>query len=392
MPRNGDQFHAFRQNSDLFYLTGIEQEQTFLLLCPDYPDPTLRQVLFIRKVDKRTEIYEGKKLTDNEARQISGVEHTKPAAEFNSVLGQVAGFAETIFLNLNEQASNQAEHRFVNQIKSRFPLHQFKRLAPLMRELRLVKSLTELQQIQKAIEITNKGFRRVLNFLEPGKTEFEVEAELTHEFVRQRADGHAFAPIVASGGNACYLHYVKNTSLCNDGELLLMDFGAEYANYAADCSRTIPVNGKFSPRQRQIYEAVWRVEKQAEKLLVPGTTIDEFHRKVCDLIEPEMVKLGLIKKEQVEKQKPGTPLKERAFYPYMIHGTSHFMGLDVHDTGSRFRTLQKGMVLTCEPGIYIPDENIGVRIENDILVDEIPVNLSAALPDHPDEIEEIMAK
>lgn len=396
LPKNGDQNFSFRQHSDLFYLTGIDQEKTILTICPDHPDQNLREVLFIIKADKKTEIWYGHKLTTEEATKLSGIKNIQFTNSFEQSLNDLMLNAEHIFLNLNENPRfttdiPYCDLRFVHHVQKLYPLHHYHRLAPLLTALRVVKEPEEIALMQTACNITEKAFRRVLRFLKPNVMEYEVEAELTHEYIRNRANGHAYPPIVASGKNACVLHYVENNSQCKDGDLLLMDFGAEYANYAADCSRTIPVNGKFSPRQREVYQAVLRVMKQAIPLLVPGTTIDTYHKQVCKIMEDELIGLGLINQQEVDKENEDMPLSKRAFFRYYMHGTSHFMGLDVHDVGSKHQTLQKGMVFSCEPGIYIPEENIGIRIENDIVVDDLPIDLMKDIPREVDEIEALMA-
>lgn len=391
MPRNGDQFFAYRQNSDFFYLTGIEQEKSILVLCPDHVNEKLKEVLFLLKPNKKLEIWEGHKLTHEEAQKIAGIETVKWIDDFSFSVGEMLQTKGTIYMNIPENTKFQPEvksrdFRKFLEFGEKFPLHQFDRLAPFLAELRMVKESEELELMQKACDITNKAFHRVLKSVKPGIMEYEVEAEMTYEFLKNGASGHAYAPIVASGKNACALHYVDNDAECKDGDLLLMDFGAEYANYAADCTRTIPVNGKFSPRQKECYQSVLNVLKKAQKLLVPGTTINKINKKVNLMMEEEMIKLGLFTQEDVKNQNPSSPL----YFTYFMHGTSHFIGLDVHDVGGKDFPLQKGMVLTCEPGLYIAEENLGIRLENDIVVDEKPVNLMEDIPIEIDEIEALM--
>ena len=391
MPRNGDQYFPFRQNSDLFYLTGIDQEKTILTLCPNHPDKSLRDILFIIESNEKIATWEGHKYTIEEAQKASGIETVKFISSFDSVFRELALKADNIYINLLENPKfkpeiKSADERFIPTLENEFPAHDFLRLAPLLKKTRLIKEPEEIKLMQNACDITEKAFHRIMHFIKPGVTEYQVEAELTHEFLWNRANGHAYPPIVASGKNACVLHYTENTSECKDGDLLLMDFGAEYANYAADCSRTIPVNGKFTPRQKDCYEAVLRVMKKAIGWLTPGTTINRVNERVENLLQEEHIKLGLYTKQDVQNQDPDNPLVKK-YYP---HGTCHFIGLDVHDVGDRTATLEEGMVLTCEPGIYIPEENIGIRIEDNIIVAHKPVNLMEQIPKETEEIEKIM--
>ncbi|OFX83574.1 MAG: X-Pro aminopeptidase [Bacteroidetes bacterium GWF2_33_16] len=391
MPRNGDQYFPFRQNSDLFYLCGIDQEKTILTLCPNHPNKDLREILFIIESNEKIAVWEGHKYTKAEATETSGITNIKYLSEFDTVFRELAIYAENIYLNLNENPKFKTDilsvdERFLNRLKSEFPAHKLERLAPIMKKLRLKKENEEIELMQKACDITNKSFHRVLRFVKPGVTEYEVEAELTHEFLWNKASGHAYAPIIASGKSACILHYVENNKTCNDGDLLLIDFGAEYANYAADCTRTIPVNGKFTPRQRECYEAVLRVMKKAVAIMIPGTTINNINDQVDLILQEEHINLGLYTKEDVAKQDKNKPFV-KMYYP---HGTSHFIGLDVHDVGDRTIVLEEGMVLTCEPGIYIPEENIGIRIENDIVIGLKPIDLMQHIPREVDEIEMLM--
>lgn len=393
MPRNGDQYHTFRQNSDLFYLTGIDQEKTILTLCPNHPNKDLREILFIIKSNEQIAVWEGHKYTKEEAFNTSGIKTIKYISEFDSTFRELAIKAESMYLNLNENPKfrsdvESADYRFLKHLQKDFPAHELKRLAPLLKALRLKKEPEEIALMQEACAITNKAFKRILNFVHPDVTEYQVEAELTHEFLWNRASGHAYSPIVASGKSACVLHYVENNKICKDGDLLLMDFGAEYANYAADCTRTIPVNGKFTERQKECYEAVLHVMKKATSWLTPGTSINKINERVEQLIQEEHIKLGLYTQEDVNKQDPATPLVKK-YYP---HGTCHFIGLDVHDVGDRNTILEDGMILTCEPGIYIPEENIGIRIENDIVVGQKPYDLMSEIPREVDEIEKLMKK
>jgi len=393
MPRNGDQTFPYRQSSDLFYLTGLDQEKCILTLFPNHPVEAMREIVFTVKTSDTMVTWYGHKYTLGDAARISGVQTIKWLDEFESIFRELMSRAGIVYLNQNENPRFTTEVpsrdlRFIEEVKNDFPLHHFERLAPLMTELRLVKENEEIEQMIIACDITCKAFNRVLDFVKPGVMEYEVEAEITHEFIRNGASGHAYPPIVASGADNCILHYNTNDKACNNGDLLLIDFGAEYANYAGDCTRTIPVNGKFTPRQRQVYEAVLRVLRKASRMLVPGTTIEKYHMEVCSMMEKEMIGLGLFTAEDVRNQDPDNPL----FFKYYMHGTSHFMGLDVHDVGSKQQTLVKGMVLSCEPGIYIPEEGFGIRLENDIVVDDEPLDLMVHIPIEPDEIEALMTK
>ncbi len=393
-PRNGDQYLPFRQQSDLFYLTGIDQEKTVLILAPDAPNKHLREVLFIIKSNEMLARWEGHKYTIEEAQQISGIQNIQFLENYEAVLREILNWAKNIFLNYNEYPKFYTEVKDRNQrlgedLQSRYPLHHYRRLAPLMAQLRMIKSKWEIELLQQACNITNKAFRRVLATTKPGMNEMEVQAEIDHEFTINRASGHGYQPIIASGANACVLHYVTNDKECKDGDLLLFDFGAEYANYSADMSRTIPVSGKFTLRQRACYEAVLRVQRELIKMYVPGTPINQINKKADELMEQEMIQLGLLKLSDIVAQDPKSPL----FKQYFMHGTAHFLGLDVHDVGPKDAILAPGMVLTCEPGIYIEEEKIGIRLENDILVTEgDPIDLMANIPIEVDEIEALMKK
>jgi Xaa-Pro aminopeptidase len=394
MYRNGDQYYPYRQNSDLFYLSGIEQEMTVLLLAKDSDNKSHstksnhEEVLFIRKPDPKLETWEGRKLDQHTASRISGIRDVRWLEELEDYLGKQAGRYGTVFLNIPEQEKFKTEYplrdeRLSVDLKKKLRGMEFSSLAPLTAELRMVKSPLEIELIRKAIGITRAALERVLEFTGPGHYEYEIEAELTHEFIRRGAAGHAYPPILASGGNACILHYISNESLCREGELLLMDFGAEYANYAADCSRTLPVTGRFSARQRKLYDACLRVFYAARRLMRPGTNIDAINEEVGILWEKEHVDLGLYSTRDLKEQDKENPLYKK----YFMHGTAHFLGLDVHDVGSKQQELKPGMILSCEPGIYIPDEDTGIRIENDILVTE--EGYEDLMLDFPVEAEEI---
>jgi Xaa-Pro aminopeptidase len=394
MVRSRDQYYPYRQNSDLFYLSGIEQELSVLLLCNGQEDENNRVILFLRKPEPLLETWEGRKLDMKTAEEISGIKNIHWLEEFESVARRIILNVKSIYCNIQEHEKFKPEYpqrdqRMMEALKTAYPAHEFKRLAPVMAELRCVKEPVELELIRKAVEITGGGLERVLSFIQPGVLEYQVEAELSHEFISQGAGGHAYAPIIASGENACMLHYIKNDRTCSDGELLLMDVGAEYANYAADCTRTVPVNGKYSKRQKELYNACLRVFRNTSRLIQPGTCIDDINKDVGKLWEEEHIKLGLYTAEELKKQDRKNPLYKK-YYP---HGTCHFVGLDVHDAGSNQTVLRPGMVLTCEPGIYIPEEKTGIRLENMILVTESGnEDMMRDFPIETGEIEELMNK
>ncbi len=392
MPTSADGTRPFIQQTDLFYLSGIDQEESILVLFPDSQDEKHREILFLKETSELIAIWEGHKFTKEEATKISGIETIYWLSEFDSVFPILAYEAQNIYLNTNEhlRASIEVETRdtrFIKQCKERYPLHEYERLAPLMHHLRAIKSEHEVAAIQIACDITAKAFRRILEFVKPGVWEYEIEAEMMHEFLRNRSRRAAYEPIIASGSNSCVLHYVSNDHQCKEGDVLLMDFGCEYANYASDLTRTIPVSGKFTERQKAVYNAVLKAQKEAISMLVPGNTLKEYHKEIGLFIEKELIELGLLDAQKVKEQNPDKPLYKK----YFMHGVSHHMGLDVHDYGSRHRKFEAGMVFTCEPGIYIRDEQIGVRIENDILItDNGPVDLMKDIPREAEEIEEIM--
>lgn len=394
LPTNADGSIGFVQNSDLFYLTGVDQEETILLIYPDAKTGAHKEVLFVKETSELIAIWEGAKLNAAEATKVSGIKTVLWSNGFEAFLKSVIFQAEHIYLNSNEHTrryidTETAEMRFNKNIMSKFPLHKVERSAPIMHNLRAIKSKFEVDLIQQACNITEMGFRRLLGFVKPGVMEYEIEAELVHEFVRNRSRGFAYGPIIASGGSACVLHYVENNKECKAGDVILLDVAAEYANYASDLTRCLPVSGKFTPRQKQVYNAVLRVMKAATAMLTVGNTIPEYHKAVGLLMEKELVDLGLITMDDIKNQKPEWP----AYKKYFMHGTSHFLGLDVHDVGDFNRPLEAGMVFTCEPGIYIPQENLGIRLENDILVAANgPVDLMENIPLEADEIEALMAK
>lgn len=391
-PRSGDQTQVFKQNADLFYLSGIDQEQTILLLFPDCPNPLYKEVLFIRQTNDHIAVWEGHKLTIQEAIKVSGIKAIYWLDEFWNILPTIINYTTCIYLNTNEndRYTHQVPYRdirFIEKIKNLYPLHQYKRAALIMRDLRPVKSEIEIELIKKACEITRDAFLRVLRFIKPGVAEYEIEAEIIHEFIRQRASGHAYNPIIASGKNANILHYNDNNQLCKNGDVILFDFGAEYANYNADLSRSVPVNGRFNKRQKDVYNAVLRIMRAARKMLVSGAIWNEYHAEVGKIVENELVALKLLDKHDIAKQDPKAPLYKK----YFMHGTSHHLGLDVHDFASRYKPFESGNILTCEPGIYIPEEGLGIRLENNILiVDNTNIDLMEDIPIEAEEIEEIM--
>ncbi|HEY4652362.1 MAG TPA: aminopeptidase P family protein [Pontibacter sp.] len=394
MPTNADGSMAFRQNNDLFYLSGVDQEESVLIIFPDAKDQRMKEVLFVRETNDHILTWEGYKLTKQQAQEVSGIRTILWTHEFKSVLNTLMAEAEHVYLNTNEHLRAVVEvetrdARFIKWMQERYPLHKYERSTPIMHYLRAIKSEHEIALIRKACNITELGFRRLLNFIKPGVMEYEIEAELWHEFIRNRSRGPAYGSIIASGSNACILHYVDNNQECKDGDMLLMDFGAEYANYASDLSRTVPVNGKFTPRQRDVYNAVLTVMKAATAMLVPGNTLDQYHAFVGTVMENELIRLGLLNENDVRNQDPEKPLYKK----YFMHGTSHFLGLDVHDVGNKYRPFEEGMVFTCEPGIYIWEEGIGVRLENDILVTKNgPVDLMKDIPLEADDIERLMQR
>lgn len=392
MPRTGDAFHKFRQNSDLLYLSGLDQEEVVVVLFPDCPNENWREVVFTKKTNEHIAIWEGEKYTKEQARKVSGIESIYWLEDMDRILTEMIILSDVIYLNGNEnyRFSSPVQYkdlRFLEDIKKSFPFHRIERAQPIMKRLRMVKSKHEIAAIQQAADITEKAFRRVLEFTKPGVMEYEIEAEITHEFLRNAATGHAYEPIIASGANACVLHYLENNKPCKDGDMLLMDFGAEYANYAADMTRTIPVNGQFTKRQKQVYKAVLKVMKASIEMLRPGTNINAYHKEVGKIMESQLIKIGLLDKTDVKNQSKDNPLYKQ----YFMHGTSHHLGLDVHDIGNFFVDIQPGMVFTCEPGIYIRQEGLGIRLEDDILVtNDNPINLMKNIPIEIDEIETIM--
>lgn len=392
MPRSGDGTYPFRQNPDLFYLSGIDQERITLVIYPDCPNPAYREALFIRRTNEHIAIWEGHKYTIREARDASGIQNVYWEDEFETALPALMAYCENVYVNINEndRAAVQVAYkdlRFANQLKQDYPAHQIKRLGPIMQYLRSVKEPEELTLTRKACEITRDAFIRVLKFVKPGVAEYEIEAEIIHEFIRQRATGHAYSPIIASGKNACVLHYNENNKTVKDGDLILMDFGAEYANYAADLTRTIPANGRFTPRQKEVYNACLRIQKAGIELFSSSLSLVEYNTELGKITESELIQIGLLDKVAVQNQNPQAPLYKR----YFMHGAGHFLGIDVHDVGPRYEKIKYGNLFTIEPGIYIPEENIGIRIENNIHVSPNGnIDLMFDIPVTVEEIEEIM--
>ena len=388
-----DSTMPFEQSSDLLYLSGADQEESILLLFPDALDKNHREVLFLTETSELIAIWYGAKYSKEEASKVSGIKTIYWLSEFKKVFFDLMTEAETVYFNTNEHYRQAVEietreDRFIKQCKIDFPAHKWEKSNQILQGIRGVKEPEEIEIIQTACDITNKGFRRVLPFIKPGVMEFEIEAEYMHEFLRNRSKGFAYTPIIGSGYSACVLHYIENNKECKDGDLLLMDVGAEYANYSSDMTRTIPVNGKFTSRQRAIYDAVLRVKDEATKMLVPGTIWAEYHKEVGKFMTSELLGLGLIDKLDVQNEDPNWP----AYKKYFMHGTSHHIGLDTHDYGALKTPMKAGMVFTVEPGIYIPDENLGLRIEDDVVIQEKgePFNLMRDIPIEAEEIEELM--
>jgi Xaa-Pro aminopeptidase len=394
LPTNGDGSLGFIQNSDLLHLSGVDQEDTILLIYPDAKDGKQKEILFIKETSELIAIWEGAKLTKQQATDVSGIINIMWFHEFEKTFKAIGFQAEHFYLNSNEHTRRYidmetAEMRFNKKIMAQFPLHHIERSAPIMHRIRSIKHPIEIELMQQACDITEKGFRRLLSFTKPGVMEYEIEAELIHEFVRNRSRGFAYGPIIASGGNACVLHYVENNKECKDGDVILLDVAAEYGNYASDMTRCIPVSGKFTKRQREVYDSVLRVMKGAAAILKPGNTFEKYNAAVGDMMTKELIQLGLITEEDVKNQNPAWP----AYKKYFMHGTSHFIGLDVHDVGFFAEPMQVGMAFTIEPGIYIPEENLGIRLENNYIItatgnDDLMKNI----PLEADEIEALMAK
>lgn len=392
-PISADSTMPFQQARDLLYLSGVDQEESILLLFPDAPDPKNREVLFLKETNEHIAVWEGEKLTKERAFEVSGIQTVYWLQEFDKVFFELMTQAETIYFNTNEHyrqsvETQTREDRFIKKTKEQFPAHSWAKSNPILQRLRSVKDPIELELMQKACDITEKGFRRILNFVKPGVMEYNLEAEFMHEFLNNRSRGFAYTPIIASGNNANVLHYIENNQECKAGDLILLDVGAEYANYSSDMSRTIPVSGKFTQRQKEVYNAVNKVKNEATKLLVPGTLWKEYHVEVGKLMTSELLSLGLLDKADVQNENPDWP----AYKKYFMHGTSHHIGLDTHDYGLLWEPIQPNMVFTVEPGIYIPAEGFGIRLEDDVVVQKSgePYNLMRNIPIEADEIEELM--
>ena len=383
----------FQQHRDIFYLSGVDQEESILVLFPTASNPAHREVLFLRETNETIAIWEGEKLTKATAYKTSGIKTVYWLNQFPTIFKQLMAEAQGIYLNTNEhlRANTEVEtreDRFIKQVKIDYPAHQVYKSAPILHKTRSIKESVELALMQTACDITENGFRRVLDFVKPGVWEYEIEAEFAHEFLRNRSQGFAYTPIIASGKNACVLHYIENNQQCQAGDVILLDVGAEYANYSSDLTRCIPVNGRFTPRQKEVYNAVLHVKNEATKLLVPGTIMAEYHKQVGTLMEEQLVNLGLISLEDIKNQDAAWP----AYKKYFMHGTSHFLGLDTHDVGLWHEPIQANMVFTVEPGIYIPAEGLGIRLEDDVVVQAngAPHNLMRNIPIEAEAIEEIM--
>jgi Xaa-Pro aminopeptidase len=392
-PISADSTMPFQQHRDIFHLSGVDQEESILVLFPNCSNDSHKEVLFLKETNEHIAIWEGEKLTKDKAFEVSGIKTVYWLEQFPTIFKQLMAEADTVYLNTNEhlRANTEVEtreDRFIKKFKIDFPAHQVRKSAPIMHSIRAIKSQYEIDLMQIACNITEKGFRRLLSFTKPGVFEYELEAELIHEFIRNKSKGFAYTPIIASGNNANVLHYIENNQECKSGDVILLDIAAEYANYASDLTRCIPVSGRFSKRQREVYDSVLSVKKAAEKMLVPGNLLTEYHKEVGKLMEEQLLNLKLIDKTDIKNQNPDWP----AYKKYFMHGTSHYIGLDTHDVGPWNQPIQAGMVFTCEPGIYIPEEGLGIRLEDDLVVQEkgVPFNLMANIPLDADEIESLM--
>ncbi len=392
-PVSADSTLPFQQARDLLYLSGIDQEETILLLFPDAMEAKHREILFVRETNEHIAVWEGEKLSKEKAAALSGIQTVYWLTDFKKVFFDVMTEADRVYFNTNEHyrqsvETETREDRFIKWCKKTYPAHSWERSNPILQQLRGVKEPEEIAAMQQACDITEKGFRRILTFVKPGVMEYEVEAEYAHEFLRNRSGGFAYTPIMASGKNATILHYTQNNQPCKGGDLLLMDVGAEYANYSSDLTRTIPVSGRFTPRQKAVYNAVLRVKNEAAKMLVPGTLWAEYHKEVGKVMTAELLGLGLLDKADVQNETPDKP----AYKKYFMHGTSHHLGLDTHDYGALKTPMEANMVFTVEPGIYIPAENMGVRLEDNVVIQPAgsPFNLMRNIPIEAEEIEALM--
>lgn len=392
-PVSADSTLPFAQHRDILYLSGVDQEESILLLFPNAPYPHLKEILFLRETNDHIAVWEGEKLTKDRAFDISGIKSVYWLQDFHKILKEVMAYSSVMYINTNEHyraniETETREARFVKWWKEHYPAHQVEKSNPILQKIRSIKEPEELDAIQTACNITEKGIRRLLSFIQPGVMEYEIEAELAHEFIRNRSKGFAYTPIIASGKNANVLHYIENNQACNAGDLILLDVGAEYANYASDLSRTIPVSGRFSARQKAVYQAVLNVKNEATKMLQPGTLWKEYHLEVGKIMTSELLQLGLLDKADVQNENPDWP----AYKKYFMHGTSHHLGLDTHDYGLLHLPMEANMVFTVEPGIYIPEEGFGIRLEDDVVIQPQgePFNLMKNIPIEADEIESLM--
>lgn len=392
-PISGDSAIPFQQHRDILHLSGVDQEESILVIFPDAKDEKDREILFLTETSDLIAVWHGAKLNKEQAFEVSGIKSVYWLEEFETIMKRLMSQAENVYLNTNEHLRADTtvetrEDRFIKSFKQTYPIHTYKRSAPIMHKIRSVKHQIELDLMQTACDITEKGFRRILSFIKPDVWEYEIEAEFLHEFIKNRSNGFAYTPIIGSGISATVLHYIENNKPCKSGDVILMDVGAEYANYSSDLTRCVPVSGRFTDRQKAVYNAVLRVKKEATKLLVPGTLMNEYHVEVGHLMEKELLQLGLIDKTDIKNQDPNWP----AYKKYFMHGTSHYIGLDTHDVGSWVDPIKANMVFTVEPGIYIPKENLGIRLEDDVVVQTNgePYNLMRSIPIEADEIEDLM--
>lgn len=392
-PISADSTLPFTQHRDIFYLSGVDQEESILVLFPDCPKEKHREILFLKETSDYIAVWEGEKLTKEKAFETSGIKTVYWLQDMEKVMFELMTQCDTVYINTNEHyranvETETREDRFTNWLKEKYPAHSVAKSNPILQRLRSVKDQIELDLMQKACDITEKGFKRILNFIKPGVWEYNIEAEYMHEFLNNRSKGFAYTPIIASGNNANVLHYIENNKQCKAGDLILMDVGAEYANYSSDMTRTIPVSGKFTDRQRAVYNAVNRVKDNATKMLVPGTLWEKYHVEVGKLMTSELLDLGLIDKADVQNENPDWP----AYKKYFMHGTSHHIGLDTHDYGLLHEPMKANMVFTVEPGIYLPDEGFGIRLEDDVVIQDSgePFNLMRNIPIEADEIEDLM--
>ena len=392
-PTSADGTMPFKQATDILWLSGVDQEDSVLVIFPDAKRNEDKELLFLTETNDLIAVWEGEKLTKNEAFEVSGIKTVYWLSEFDTIMKSLMSQTENVYLLTQEHLRRNTpvqtrEMRLNAELRTIYPNHNYKRSAPYLNKLRSVKTALEIEVMKIAAEITAAGFKRVLKFLKPDCWEHEIEAEFIHEFVKRRSRGFAYSPIIGSGSNACVLHYLENNKQCISGDLVLIDVGAEYANYACDVTRCFPVNGKFTDRQREVYESVLRVEKASIELLKPGAVLSEYHKRVGDLMTKELINLNLLSQEEVDNQNPSWP----AYKKYFMHGTSHYLGLDVHDYGLWDGSpMEAGMVFTCEPGIYIPEEGIGIRIEDDILITSNGyINLTKEIPKEVSEIEAAM--